>query len=169
LEVQLSAIAMSHDGLHDLDILAVLGASLSLGMSALPWNGPIGAIRIGRVDERFVLNPNLDEQERSTMDLVVAGKKGSILMVESGAFELSEEMLVEALTIAQTEIDRLCDLQNELFKRASAKPRWPPRPPRFPPICRHKVNELARGRFKEAVRTAEKAPGKRWCRPFKKT
>ncbi|MBP9698499.1 MAG: polyribonucleotide nucleotidyltransferase, partial [Elusimicrobia bacterium] len=66
LEVQVSAIAMSHDGLHDLDILSVLGASVSLGLSALPWNGPIGAIRIGRVDERFILNPNLDEQDRST-------------------------------------------------------------------------------------------------------
>ena len=155
LEVQLNAIAMSHDGLHDLDILAVLGASISLGMSALPWNGPIGAIRIGRVDERFVLNPNLDEQDRSTMDLVVAGKKGSILMVESGAFELSEDMLVEALTIAQAEIDRLCDLQIDLFKRVGKAKMAAPAPV-VPADLSHKVNELARGRFKEAVRTAEK-------------
>jgi polyribonucleotide nucleotidyltransferase len=155
LEVQVSAIAMSHDGLHDLDILSVLGASVSLGLSALPWNGPIGAIRIGRVDERFILNPNLDEQERSTMDLVVAGKKGSILMVESGAYELSEEMLVEALTIAQTEIDRLCDLQIELIKRMG-KPKMEAPVSTIPADISAKVNEWARGRFKEAVRTAEK-------------
>jgi polyribonucleotide nucleotidyltransferase len=155
LEVQVSAIAMSHDGLHDLDIISVLGASVSLGLSALPWNGPIGAIRIGRVDERFILNPNLDEQERSTLDLVVAGKKGSILMVESGAYELSEEMLVEALTIAQTEIDRLCDLQIELIKRVG-KPKMEAPVSAIPADVSAKVNELARGRFKDAVRTAEK-------------
>lgn len=155
LEVQVSAIAMSHDGLHDLDIISVLGASVSLGLSALPWNGPIGAIRIGRVDERFILNPNLDEQERSTLDLVVAGKKGSILMVESGAYELSEEMLVEALTIAQTEIDRLCDLQIELIKRVG-KPKMEAPVSAIPADVSAKVNEWARGRFKEAVRTAEK-------------
>ncbi len=155
LEVQVSAIAMSHDGLHDLDIISVLGASVSLGLSALPWNGPIGAIRIGRVDERFILNPNLDEQERSTLDLVVAGKKGSILMVESGAYELSEEMLVEALTIAQTEIDRLCDLQIDLIKRVG-KPKMEAPVSAIPADVSAKVNEWARGRFKEAVRTAEK-------------
>lgn len=155
LEVQVSAIAMSHDGLHDLDIISVLGASVSLGLSALPWNGPIGAIRIGRVDERFILNPNLDEQERSTLDLVVAGKKGSILMVESGAYELSEEMLVEALTIAQTEIDRLCDLQIELIKRVG-KPKMEAPVSAIPADVSAKVNEWARGRFKDAVRTAEK-------------
>jgi polyribonucleotide nucleotidyltransferase len=156
LEVQISALALSHDGLHGTDIIALLGASLSLGLSSLPWNGPIGAIRIGRVDERFVLNPTLDEQDRSTMDLVVAGKKGSILMVESGSFELSEEMLVEALVIAQTEIDRLCDLQMDLIRRIG-KPKMEAPAPVIDGELSRKVNELARGRFKEAVRTADKA------------
>nr|MBP9127926.1 polyribonucleotide nucleotidyltransferase [Elusimicrobiota bacterium] len=112
-------------------------------------------IRIGRVDERFILNPNLDEQDRSTMDLVVAGKKGSILMVESGAYELSEEMLVEALTLAQTEIDRLCDLQIELIRRVG-KPKMEAPASAVPADVSAKVNEWARARFKEAVRTAEK-------------
>ncbi|MBL0057721.1 MAG: polyribonucleotide nucleotidyltransferase [Elusimicrobia bacterium] len=156
LEVQISALAVSHDGLHGTDIIALLGASLSLGLSSLPWNGPIGAIRIGRVDERFVLNPTLDEQDRSTMDLVVAGKKGSILMVESGSFELSEEMLVEALVIAQAEIDRLCDLQMDLIRRIG-KPKMNVPAPVIDGELSRKVNDLARGRFKEAVRTADKA------------
>jgi polyribonucleotide nucleotidyltransferase len=156
LEVQLSALTMSHDGLHDMDILAVLGASISLGMSALPWNGPIGAIRIGRVDERFVMNPSLDEQDRSTLDLVVAGKKGSILMVESGCYELSEEMMLDALALAQVEIDRLCDLQTELFKRIGKAKMEAPVPVIDPELSR-KVNEMSRDRFKEAVRTADKA------------
>ncbi|MBL8023231.1 MAG: polyribonucleotide nucleotidyltransferase [Elusimicrobia bacterium] len=156
LEVQLSALTLSHDGLHDTDILAVLGASISLGMSALPWNGPIGAIRIGRVDERFLLNPTLDEQERSTLDLVVAGKKGSILMVEAGSYELSEEMMLEALSIAQVEIDRLCDLQTELFHRIG-KPKMAAPIPAVDLDLSRQVNEMARNRFKEAVRTADKA------------
>jgi polyribonucleotide nucleotidyltransferase len=76
-------------------------------------------------------------------------------MVESGAFELSEEMLVEALTIAQTEIDRLCDLQIELIKRVG-KPKMEAPVSAIPADVSAKVNEWARGRFKEAVRTAEK-------------
>lgn len=156
LEVQLSALAISHDGSHDTDILAMLGASVALGMSSLPWAGPIGAVRIGRLDERFVLNPTLDEQDRSTLDLVVAGKKGSILMVESGSYELTEEMLVEALALAQQEINRLCDLQIELFQKVG-KPKMAVLPPAVDAALSQKVNDAARARFADAMKIADKA------------
>ena len=155
LEVTIAAIPVSHDGAHDPDILAMLGASVALGMSSLPWAGPIGAVRLGRIDERFILNPTLDEQERSTLDLIVAGKKGSILMVESGSHELSEELLIEALRIAQQEIDKLCDLQTELFKKVG-KPKMTVPPPAVDATLAAKVGELARGRTAEAMKTADK-------------
>jgi polyribonucleotide nucleotidyltransferase len=155
LEVTIAAIPVSHDGAHDPDILAMLGASVALGMSSLPWAGPIGAVRIGRIDERFILNPTLDEQERSTLDLIVAGKKGSILMVESGSHELSEELLIEALGIAQQEIDKLCDLQTELFKKVG-KPKMTVPPPAIDAALVGKVGELARGRYAEAMKMADK-------------
>ncbi|HMU74973.1 MAG TPA: polyribonucleotide nucleotidyltransferase, partial [Elusimicrobiota bacterium] len=155
LEVQITALALSHDGLHDTDILTILGASVALGMSSLPWNGPIGAVRIARIDERFVFNPTLDEQDRSVLDLVVAGKKGSILMVESGSYELSEELLLEALALAQQEIDKICDMQTELFRKIG-KPKMVVAAPAIDAGLTAKVNELARAKFAEAMRIAEK-------------
>ncbi len=156
LEVQISALTLSHDGIHDTDILALLGASVSLGMSSLPWNGPIGAVRVARIDERFLLNPTLDEQDRSALDLVVAGKKGSILMVESGSHELSEELLLEALAMAQVEVDKLCDLQIELFAKIG-KPKLAAPAPALDAGFIQKVSALARPKFKEAMRIADKS------------
>lgn len=155
LEVQITALTLAHDGMHDTDIISMLGASVALGMSSLPWNGPIGAVRIGRIDERFILNPTQDEQDRSVLDLVVAGKKGSILMVESGSLELSEELLLEALDLAQKEIDRLCDMQTELFAKIG-KPKMVVPPPAKDETLSKKVEELARSKFAEAMRIAEK-------------
>lgn len=155
LEVQITSLALSSDGANDTGIPAMLGASVALGMSDIPWGGPIGALRVGRVDDQFVLNPTLEEQEISTLDLVVAGKKGTILMVESGSDELSEDQMLEALGLAQKEIDRLCDLQTDLFKEVG-KPKFDPPQAEIDPELSKRVDELSRAGFKEAVRIAEK-------------
>src|SRR4051812_8257224 len=90
LEVQITSLALSADGENPTDIAAMVGASVALGMSDIPWNGPLGAVRIGRVEGQFVVNPTLEQSDQSSLDLVVAGKKGSILMVECGSHEFSE-------------------------------------------------------------------------------
>jgi polyribonucleotide nucleotidyltransferase len=154
-EVQISTLSLSYDGANDTDIPAMIGASVALSVSDIPFNGPTGAVRIGRIEERFVINPTLEEREVSTLDLVVAGKKDSILMVECGSDELPEALLLEALSVAQQEINRLCDLQIELVKKIGKPKVTIPAPEENADLVR-RVEELARGEFKKAVRIAEK-------------
>jgi polyribonucleotide nucleotidyltransferase len=155
LEAQITSFALSADCVHPTDILVMLGASVSLTLSDIPWAGPLGAVRIGRVNDQFVVNPTNEEQEASTLDLVVAGKKGAIMMVECGGQELSENLLIEALTLAQSEIDRFCDFLSALASRIG-KPKFEvPAPEVNAPLVKQ-VEDLSRSRFKEAVRIAEK-------------
>ncbi|MEM7032229.1 MAG: polyribonucleotide nucleotidyltransferase, partial [Chloroflexota bacterium] len=110
-EVQVIATAFSSDNEQWLDILAVNGASAALMISDIPWGGPIGAIRIGLVNDEFVLNPTISQMEESTLDLRVAGTQDAILMVEAGADEVPEETLLEALRLAHDGIQDVIALQ----------------------------------------------------------
>ena len=122
-EVQIVTTVLSIDKVNAFDILSINGASAALMLSELPFHGPVGAVRIGMIDDDFVINPTLQELEESTLDLVVAGTREAISMVEAGASEVSEEDLLEALQIAHDEIKKLCDVQDELRKLAG-KPKW---------------------------------------------
>jgi polyribonucleotide nucleotidyltransferase len=122
-ETQLVAIPLSVDHVHPYDILAMNGASAALMISEVPFAGPVGAVRIGKVDGNFVVNPNeahlsgTDEEVSSELDLVVAGSEDAILMVEAGANEISEAEILDALDIAHSEIKKICALQRELAQR----------------------------------------------------
>src|SRR5262249_40895645 len=105
------------------DILAVNGASAALCLSGIPFDGPIGAVRVGYVDGRFIANPTTAQQAASTLELVVAGTEDAILMVEAGANEVPEETMLEALAFGHRECQRLARIQRELVARAG-KPRW---------------------------------------------
>ncbi|MDQ3676000.1 MAG: polyribonucleotide nucleotidyltransferase, partial [Actinomycetota bacterium] len=114
-ETQLVSITLSVDHVHPYDILAMNGASAALMLSDIPFPTAVGAVRIGKVDGNFVVNP--DEEvllEDSDLDLVVAGTEEAILMVEAGANEIPEAEILDALDIAHGEIRRLCALQNDL-------------------------------------------------------
>jgi polyribonucleotide nucleotidyltransferase len=114
-ETQLVAIPISVDHIHPYDILAMNGASAALTISNVPFAGPVGAVRIGKVDGNFVVNPDeSDLLESSDLDLVVAGSEDAILMVEAGANEISEAEILDALDIAHDEIKKLCALQRDL-------------------------------------------------------
>jgi polyribonucleotide nucleotidyltransferase len=114
-ETQLVAIPISVDHVHPYDILAMNGASAALMISSVPFAGPVGAVRIGKVDGNFAVNPDeRDLLEGSDLDLVVAGSEEAILMVEAGANEISEAEILDALDIAHSEIRKLCALQREL-------------------------------------------------------
>jgi polyribonucleotide nucleotidyltransferase len=129
-ETQLVAIPLSIDHVHSYDILAMNGASAAVMISDIPFPTPVGAVRIGKVDGNFVVNPDEEdlttsfgggtpgeEEGRSDLDLVVAGTEDAILMVEAGANEIPEAEILDALDIAHAEIKKLCALQRELAEK----------------------------------------------------
>src|SRR5262249_16737248 len=123
-EVHVVCTTLSVDLVTGHDILCINGASAALMISPLPFLGPVGAVRIGRIDGELVVNPTLQAtEEESTLDLVVVGTKDGITMVEAGADEVPEGTLLEALDLAQREIRKLCDAQEELRAKAG-KPKW---------------------------------------------
>ena len=122
-ETQVVATVLSVDHVNAFDILCINGASAALMLSELPFQGPVGAVRIGLIGDEFVINPTLQESEESDLDLVVAGTEEAISMVEAGAKEVDEETMLEALGIAHDEIRRICAVQTELRERPG-KPKW---------------------------------------------
>jgi polyribonucleotide nucleotidyltransferase len=115
-ETQVIASVISADDENDPDVLAITGASLALYLSDIPFPNPIAGVRVGLLDGRYVINPTYDEVRESRLNLVVAGTEEAIVMVEAGAKEVSEEIMVEALMLAHKEINRLCRWQKELYK-----------------------------------------------------
>ena len=118
-ETQLVAIPMSVDHVHPYDILAMNGASAALMVSHIPFPTPVGAVRIGKIDGNFVVNPDEEDLvDRTDLDLIVAGTEDAILMVEAGASEIPEAEILDALDIAHEEIKKLCRIQRELAEQA---------------------------------------------------
>jgi polyribonucleotide nucleotidyltransferase len=121
-EVQINGMAMSADPNLDPDILMINGGSAAVMLAGLPFDGPIGAVRMGRRDGKFIVNPDYENIDNGDLNMVVAGTKAGISMVEAGANELSEDEIVEALELAHKAIVKLCDAQTELVKKAGVKP-----------------------------------------------
>jgi len=123
-EVQCIVTVLSADMVVPHDILAINGVSAALMISPMPFLGPIGAVRVGMVDGELVINPTLQEsEEESELDLVVVGTKDGLTMVEAGAKEVPEDKLLAALDLAQQEIVKLCEAQEELRSQAG-KAKW---------------------------------------------
>lgn len=108
-DVQIIATVLSMDEDNLPDPLTTIGASIALGISDIPFDGPVGACMVGKVDGKLIINPNKEEREKSTLELTVAGKKGAINMVEAGARELSEGEMLEAMLLALEEIGNISD------------------------------------------------------------
>lgn len=113
-EVQVIIYSYSSDGVNPLDILAINAASAAIMISDIPWNGPIGAVRVGRVNGEFVINPTFAQMDASDLDLRIAGTKDAILMVECGADEIPEDVMVQALELGHKAIQPLIDLQLQM-------------------------------------------------------
>lgn len=113
-EIQVVATILSADQENPPDILGIIGASAALSISNIPFNDPVAGVRIGRIDGKWVVNPTFQELENSDMDIIAAGKKGSIAMVEAEAKSVPEADILEAFKIAQEEINKLADLQEEM-------------------------------------------------------
>jgi polyribonucleotide nucleotidyltransferase len=121
-DVQIVTSAWSADQENDYDVLVVNAASAALTISDAPFEGPIGCVRVGTVGGKLTLNPTIQQMDDSDLDLVVAGTRDSIMMIEAGARQVTEDFLVEALALAQEGIKELCDAQEEL-RRAVGKPK----------------------------------------------
>jgi len=113
-ETQGIASVLSYGDENIADILSIIGISASLTISNIPFNGPVGAVRVGLIEDDFILNPDNEEAEKSRLNLVVAGTEEAVTMVEGGAQECSEEILVEALKFAHTHIKEIIALQKKL-------------------------------------------------------
>ncbi|MCQ9208636.1 MAG: polyribonucleotide nucleotidyltransferase, partial [Omnitrophica bacterium] len=132
-EVQVMAIVLSSDGENDPDVLAMVGASSALMLANIPFgkncpfSGPIGALRVGKVGEEFVINPTYAQLDESSLDLVIAATEEGVVMLEAGAKEVSEETVVEAIKFAQKKLADILNLQRQLQKKASSQNKRSPR------------------------------------------
>ncbi len=115
-ETQVIATVLSHDRENDPDVLAVTAASTALHISDIPFNGPIGCVRIARAGDKFVINPTLEQLAASDLNMIVAGSREGLVMVEGGSKGLSEEVMLDALFTAHAAIQPLLDVQDELRK-----------------------------------------------------
>ncbi|MFA6141688.1 MAG: polyribonucleotide nucleotidyltransferase [Candidatus Omnitrophota bacterium] len=122
-ELQIVGVVLSSDSTNDSDILAMNGASAALAISDIPYNGPIGTVRVGRVAGKFVVNPTFEDLITSDLDLVVVGTRSAILMVESGSNEISEEDLLAAIKFGHEKLQPLIDLQEKMVKECGKKKR----------------------------------------------
>ena len=113
-DVQIIMYSLSVDKENPIDILAINAASAALSISDIPWNGPVGAVRIGRIDDQFIINPTFQEIGVSDLDLRIAGTRDAILMVECGANEIPEEVMVTALAFGHKALQPLIDLQIQM-------------------------------------------------------
>ncbi|MDP3795304.1 MAG: polyribonucleotide nucleotidyltransferase [bacterium] len=115
-DIQVIITVLSFDNENDPDVLALIGASLALGISNIPWDGPIAGVRIGRIDERWVINPTYAEREVSDLDIALAGTKDRINMIEAGAKEVPEEVIAAAAELAQQEIAKIIAFQEDVIR-----------------------------------------------------
>jgi len=154
-EVQVIIHVLSVNPDIDPDIPAMIGASAALCIAGIPFNGPIGAARVGYIDGQYVLNPTVSQLPNSAMDLVVAGTEGAVLMVESEAQELSEEIMLGAVVFGHQHMKVVIDAIHDLV-REGGKPEvvWSPAPKNDALIAR--VTELAEAKLREAFATKEK-------------
>jgi len=120
-DVQVVITVLSWDGINDPDVVSLVAASAALSISDIPWAGPISAVRIGRVNNEFLLNPTYEKREKNGMDLVLAGSRSNgeflINMIEGGFDEVSEDLILEAFAFAKKDLEKLIDFQKEIAKK----------------------------------------------------
>src|ERR671937_1956211 len=148
-ETQVVASVISADPDNNPDVIAITGASCAFYLSDIPFPNPIAGVRVGLIDGRYVVNPTYGEIRESRINLIVAGTEEAIVMVEAGAKEVSEEIMVEALMLAHKEINRLCRWQKELYKALEIEKR----PVEPPALDEELMGEIERN-YAERLRSA---------------
>jgi polyribonucleotide nucleotidyltransferase len=155
-ETQIIATVLSFDQENDTDVLGLTGASAALAVSDVPFNGPIAGVRVGRVGGQFVANPTLAQRAEADLDIVMAASREAIVMVEGGAAEVSEAVMVDALLFGHEAVKPLLDAQDALRAAAGNKPKRSFEPPKSDEELRGKVKALTWEKVKEAYARNEK-------------
>jgi polyribonucleotide nucleotidyltransferase len=148
-EVQVIATVLSSDPEIDADIPALIGASAALSLSGIPFDGPIGAARVGYIDGSYVLNPTASQLKETQLDLVVAGTKQAVLMVESEAKQLPEDVMLGSVVFGHEQMQAVIDLINDLADEAG-KPLWDWQAPEKDDALEARVRELGEAGLREA-------------------
>src|SRR5215203_238678 len=154
-EVQVITTVMSADQENDPDILSINGASAALTLSQIPWDGPIGAVRVGYIDGQIAINPTESDLANSSLDMVVAGTSDAIMMVEGESDQVSEETIVAAIERAHEEIRRIVDLQLELQHQAG-KEKWLFEPPAANESVESRVRDFLGDRLRATINNPDK-------------
>ena len=146
-ETNVTAMVLSYEEERGADILSVLASSAALVVSSIPFNEPVAAVRIGRVNGEYIVNPTKTQEEEGDMDLVIAGSAQGLLMVEGGAKEVEEDAIIKAMEVAKPEIDKLCAVQLKL-RELAGKPKFDYAVEKLP----QEVADLANGKFREEAK-----------------
>ena len=154
-DVVVVATVMSVDPDCETDIMAMIGSSVAIAISDIPWDGPTGSVRVGRVDGQFVINPTLAEREESDINLTVAGTKEAIMMVEAGAKEVPEEVMLDAIFYGHEEIKKIVEFIDEVVAEVG-KPKQQEELYKVPEEIDQAVREYATEKMKVAVRNSDK-------------
>jgi polyribonucleotide nucleotidyltransferase len=154
-ETQIIATVISHDQENDPDVLSIVGASAALAISRIPVTKLVGAVRVGRVDGEFVVNPTYKDLERSDIDIIVAGTRNAILMVEGGAGEIDEETMIAALEFGHQMLKDTIEIQKQLVDRCG-KFKTPNVPVVLDPGIVSKVESFASAKFADIARVRDK-------------
>lgn len=154
-EVQVMSTVLSVDGENNPDIVAMVGASAALMISQIPFEIPIGAVRVGCIDGKWIINPTYPELEKSSLDLVLAATEENIVMIEGGAQELTEEQMNQAIQFGREQIKALTKLQQDLRSKCG-KQKTKPEPKVISEDIRKKVESKAKGKFTSIFRLKRK-------------
>jgi polyribonucleotide nucleotidyltransferase len=154
-EVQVVATVLSVDKVNPSDVLGMIGASLALHISPIPWAGPIASVRVGRIDGRFVANPTYEEIEKGDLNIVVSATKEAIVMVEGECSEISEADFADAIFFGKDAVQGVIELQNKM-REAIGVAKWPFQKPEAPAGLDARMREVALNRIKDACSTREK-------------
>ncbi len=155
-ETQIIATVISFDQENDTDVLALTGASAALQCSDVPFSGPIAGVRVGRVGGQLVANPTIAQRAEADLDIIMAASRDAIVMVEGGAQEVSEAVMIDALLFGQAAVRELLDAQEALAKEFGAKPKRSFEPPKNDLDLRAKVKALTWDKVKQAYARDEK-------------
>lgn len=158
-EVQVVATCLSWDKENDPDLLGLLGASLSLSISDIPWEGPVGAVRVARVNDKFILNPTYAQREESSLDLVLAGVKENkeiiVNMLEGEGEEVEESLILEAFEFAKPYLEELISFQNQI-KKEIGKEKIKIEAPQIDPSLEKEMRKILGKRLEKAIYQADK-------------
>ena len=155
-EVQIIVFVLSADKENDPDILGIIGASAALSISDIPFYGPIGAVRVGRVNGNFIINPTFNEIEESDVELIIAGSEDSIIMVEGEAHEISEDDMVAILEYGHTAIKEIITLQQKLIDECG-KPKMEIKEPEVDNKLLEQIKQLSFPKVEQIVNITEKS------------